>query len=158
MYVCYTDYSFLALMKEVRVSYGSQLIQRLERDQFFIYGQRMLRDEQLFHWQQMVLGGFSQAARVLNASQRQYGRAELSTLWVNQIESNALMVNAMSAKLAIEIDFEPSVNLIQQWGTCFFFSMWVRLTLSSSRPGGCHGHPRKCCWHRIARLDRCHLL
>lgn len=26
------------------------------------------------------------------------------------------MVNAMSAKLAIEIDFEQSVNLINQWG------------------------------------------
>lgn len=78
------------MMKEVRVSYGSQRVQTLERDQFFVYGQRMLRDEQLFHWQQMVLGGFSQAARVANASKRQYGKAELSTLWVNQIGTDLL--------------------------------------------------------------------
>lgn len=102
-------------MREVRISYGSQLLQRIERDQLFIYGHRMLRDEALFHWQQMVAGGMTQASRILAAQLRQYLRAELSTLWINQIESNALMVNAISGKLALEIDFEPSVNLIQQF-------------------------------------------
>jgi hypothetical protein len=113
--VMYVDYLGISAMKEIRVSYGSQLLQRIERDQLFLHMHRMLRDEQLFHCQQMVLGGLTAAARILNATLRQYVRAELSTLWINQIESNALMVNAVSGKLAIEIDFEPSVNLIQQY-------------------------------------------
>lgn len=101
--ICYADYLGLALISQIRISYGSQSLQKIERDQLFIFGHRMLRDEQLFHWQRMVGGGMTQAARILACQIRQYIRTSLSTLWINQIESNALMVNALSGKLAIEI-------------------------------------------------------
>lgn len=113
--VCYCDYPNLGAIKEARFMYGSQLLQRIERDQLFVHGQRFLKDEKLYHWQQLELGGLTQAARILNATVRQYCRTDFTTLWINQIESNALMVNALSAKLAVEIDFESSLNLIQQF-------------------------------------------
>lgn len=113
--VCYCDYIILSAMKEIRIQYGTQQLQRIERDQLFCYGQRFLREEQLYHWKRMVAGGMTQAARVLAAQLKQYTRGEISTLWINQIESNSFMCNATSSKLAIEIDWEPSVNLLQQW-------------------------------------------
>ncbi len=96
-----SDYLGLAAIAQVRISYGSQQLQKLERDQLYLFGQRMLRDEQLFHWQNMVGGGMTQAARILACVIRQYIRTQFSTLWINQIESNALMVNALSGKLAV---------------------------------------------------------
>lgn len=113
--ICYVDYLPLAALQKAVISYGNQTIQQIEREELFLFGHRFLREEQFYHWQNMVAGGLSQAARVQKATLRQYTCMELSTLWINQIESNALMVNALSGKLAVELTFEPHQNLIQQW-------------------------------------------
>jgi hypothetical protein len=73
-----------------------------------------LSDEEYVHNARMVAGGVDNASRILLASQTQYLKVPIHTLFLNQSETQAPCLQGLGNKLAFEVDFEPSVNLVQQ--------------------------------------------
>jgi hypothetical protein len=127
----YCDWLGYSLIREVRVVYGPQLLQRIHKEELWIWSQRFLSDEEYVHNARMVGGGLDNASRILTAQREQYLKIPLHTLWMNQSEQQCMCLQGLGNKLAFEVvccsfvfivtnkvqDFEPSINIVQQDNT-----------------------------------------
>lgn len=113
--VQYQDYIGLAAVRQIRIGYGQRHIQIIERDELFAHAMKFMSSDQLQAWQKLVGGGLSPADRQAACTVAQYIRVPLTLLWINGIESNALLISALAGKVWMEVDFDHSDNLIQQY-------------------------------------------
>ena len=109
-------------IKELRVIYSSQILQRCKKEEMYLWHHRFLNDEEKAGYGRMVGAIPSQADRIAAASQGitslgpgagysgagipQAFKVPLWTLWFTQSEAQCLMIQGLSNKLSIEIDFE----------------------------------------------------
>lgn len=95
-FVRYCDWLGYALIRELRVIYGPQLLQRVHKEELFIWSQRFLADEEYVHNARMVGGALDNASRILTAQRDQYLKIPIHTLWLNQVRftSSFFVLNA----------------------------------------------------------------
>lgn len=100
----YCDWLGYSLIREIRVVYGPQILQRIHKEELWIWAQRFLNDEEYVHNARMVGGGLDAASRILSAQREQYLKIPLHTLWIDQVRLNLynyvitpLLVGAASA-------------------------------------------------------------
>jgi hypothetical protein len=118
----YCDWLGYSLIREVRVVYGPQLLQRIHKEELWIWAQRFLSDEEYVHNARMVGGGLDNASRILTAQREQYLKIPLHTLWLNQSEQQCMCLQGLGNKLAFEArisalihsEFYNSVNPSQK--------------------------------------------
>jgi hypothetical protein len=94
----YCDWLGYALIKEFRAIYGPQILQRINKDQLFVWAQRFLSDEEYVHNARQVAGGLDDATRILLASQPQYLKVPIHTLWINNSPTQSLCLQALGNK------------------------------------------------------------
>lgn len=132
----YCDWLGYALIRQFRAIYGPQTLQRISKEELFIWAQRFLNDEEYVHNARMVKGGIADADRVLEASQPQILKVPIHTLWLNNSEPQSLCLQGLGNRISFEIDFEPSVNLVQQDNTGTLVSPTSESAFFNSTPYG----------------------
>jgi len=110
----YCDWLGYALIRQLRLIYGPTVLQRIGKEELFGWAQRWLSDEEYVQNARMVAGGLDGASRIAVATQPQYLKVPIHTLFLNQSETQSVCLQGLGNKLAFEIDFEPSLNLVQQ--------------------------------------------
>jgi hypothetical protein len=119
----YCDWLGYSLIREIRVVYGPQILQRIHKEELWIWAQRFLNDEEYVHNARMVGGGLDGASRILSAQREQYLKIPLHTLWIDQSEQQALCLQGLGNKVAFEIVRNMPITM----------SLMVSRTLSLAR-------------------------
>lgn len=132
----YCDWLGYAIIRQLRAIYGPQILQRISKEELFIYAQRFLSDEEYVHNARMVKGGISAGDRIQEASQPQIVKVPIHTLWLNNSEPQSLCLQGLGNRISFEIDLEPSVNLIQQDDTTPVASPTTEAAFFQSAPYG----------------------
>lgn len=81
----YCDWLGYALIREVRIVYGPQILQRVHKEELWVWAQRFLNDEEYVHNARMVGGALDGPSRILSAQREQYLKIPLHTLWIDQV-------------------------------------------------------------------------
>lgn len=99
----YCDWLGYAIIKELRAIYGPQVLQRIHKEELFLWAQRFLADEQYTHNARMVAGGLDANSRILLAQQAQYLKVPIHTLWINQSEPQCMCLQGLGNRLSFEV-------------------------------------------------------
>lgn len=99
----YCDWIGYALIRQMRAIYGPQILQRISKEELFLWAQRFLCDEEYVHNARMVGGGLDNASRIAMATQPQYLKVPIHTLWINQSEPQCACIQALGNRLAFEV-------------------------------------------------------
>lgn len=86
----FCDWLGYALIREFRAIYGPIILQRIRKEDLFIWAQRFLSDEEYVHNQRMVAGGLDAASRIAVATKPQYLKVPLHLLWINNSPTQCL--------------------------------------------------------------------
>lgn len=105
----YCDWLGYALIKEFRAIYGPQILARIHKEELFVWAQRFLSDEEYVHNARQVAGGLDDASRILLASQPQYLKVPIHTLWLNNSPTQSLCLQALGNKPAFEVRYPFSL-------------------------------------------------
>lgn len=132
----FCDWLGYALIREFRAIYGPIILQRIRKEALFTWAQRFLSDEEYVHNARMVAGGLDNASRIAMASQPQYLKVPIHLLWINNSPTQSLCLQGLGNKPSFEIDFEPSVNLVQQDNTGSLQSPTTEPAFFASSPLG----------------------
>jgi len=132
----FCDWLGYALIREFRAIYGPIILQRIRKEALYIWAQRYLSDEEYVHNARMVAGGLDNASRIAMASQPQYLKVPIHLLWINNSPTQSLCLQGLGNKPSFEIDFEPSVNLVQQDNTGSLVSPTTEPAFFASSPLG----------------------
>lgn len=113
-FACWADLIGYACIKELRVIYSSQILQRVKKEELYIWHHRFLNDEERAGYGRMVGSIPSQADRIAAAINgitmsaagtwtgtgiNQAFKVPLWTLWFTQSEAQCLMIQGLSNKL-----------------------------------------------------------
>ncbi len=93
----YCDWLGYSLIRQFRAIYGPQILQRISKEELYIWAQRFLTDEQYVHNARMVAGGLDNASRISMAQQAQYLKIPIHTLWLNQSEPQSVCLQALGS-------------------------------------------------------------
>lgn len=106
-----------AQIKELRVKYGSSVLQLFKKEDLFLYHNLYLDDPSQAREDRNVHGNVPPPRRNFEARAKLWFKVPLHLMFFQDDMSKALDLNGLTQKLLIEVDFEPASNLIQIDGT-----------------------------------------
>ncbi len=110
------DYLGYAAIKNLKIRYGTAVLQEINKDQLFVYHNSFLDDESQAREDALVKGNVIPSRRTFLARRPLKTRAALPVFFADD-ESKAYHVQGVSQKLMFELDLEEVGKLIQVNGT-----------------------------------------
>lgn len=103
----YSDWVGLCMWSQIRIKYGTQLLQTIIPEEIWIAINYFEPDEKAQAYRYMLRGDRTTVQRIADATQNIEVKIPLITAFFHKEESLHLFINGMSTKLAIEIDWLP---------------------------------------------------
>ncbi len=114
--VRYSDYLGLHMFQQIRVKYGTQLLQTIYPEEIWVAINSIEDDEEQAAYKWLVRGDLTTIQRQNLRTAPQEIKIPLLTAFFHREECQHLFMNGLTSKLAIEVDFLPPSYWVQSDG------------------------------------------